>query len=318
MVEVEGLDPSAPLYISGFLHKKEESWVEYWMVLREVCLFIHSAKPAQQTERDLLIGWIEISTETRCIMGKKRGYSFQFYVRTNTGKYLFKTDSTLARHRWVTAIKLCAQRKSPHLVPQHLTQVDRREDLQQVDRREDLQQAVTSNNSSSHDEVGDVVTCDSNVGDSECVSNDNVGDEVGDLSDDPDNGDEFVSSKIILVSTNCANVVRNFVGNGNLPRISFPVPKEEATPFMNLVNRTNTVTSQSKLYLYEEKPVNLGPPKISRNSNSAGTRSCFSKSADSVEEMNLLQTSRSKSETDVGMRSSGRNIFSRHLLDKEE
>lgn len=159
-------------YIDGYLHKKERCWMKYWVILQGNFLLIHIEKP-KSTEymREYLLGWIEINKETKCTMGKKRNYSFPFYIQTKKGKYLFKTESALARHHWVTAVKLCAQGISP-FIPRNFTEVD-----QNVIDSHQIKSIICDTNpafSDSEDDVPDPNLVNREVDESDIVTKEKV------------------------------------------------------------------------------------------------------------------------------------------------
>lgn len=116
-----------PVYIEGYLHKKEErnKWVEFWVALEGRFLKFQRHKLENENIGSRLIGWIELTKESKCYMGRKKDYSFPFYIQKPGKRYLFKTSCTLSRHRWVKAIELSIQGKSPCSVPRGLGEVSR-------------------------------------------------------------------------------------------------------------------------------------------------------------------------------------------------
>lgn len=112
-------------YMEGYLHKKEDrnKWLESWVILERRHLFFHRQKPERINEH--LIGWVELTPDTKCTMGKKRGYTFPFYVEKQKKRYLFKTTCHLSRHQWVKAIEASVSGEPPQIVPRTLSAVNR-------------------------------------------------------------------------------------------------------------------------------------------------------------------------------------------------
>ena len=111
-------------YICGWLNKKEDGnkWVEYWVVILGRLLKCHRCEPKNKEHaEDYLIGWIELTCDTKCINGKTKDCHFPFYIEKRGKRYLFKTMCPLLRARWINMIELAIQGVSPEVSPTKLS-----------------------------------------------------------------------------------------------------------------------------------------------------------------------------------------------------
>lgn len=303
------------VYIEGYLSKKEEKWVEFWIVLEDRYLMIHSSKPTTTTNEgcyDRLIGWIEITNQTKCIMGKKKSYSFPFYIQTRNGKYLFKTPSTLLRHQWVKAIQLSSQGKSPEFIPKSLSEVDRGmvDNDDEIDK-EHVQNSEIEEQPFIHNELN------------EAYDNEDNENLVSEEFESVNNDDENNSSNVILVTTGCENT-KNFLRKKDI--INNRVPLVESKNNSNTDNDNNDShssynTKKNTTFLRYEKPKDvpsytLELPSLS-TSSSTTTMSRLSKSVDSVKKLDVLDSYRTNSDTSVrSPHKDNCRLFSRHLINE--
>ena len=92
--------------MEGYLHKKEEGnrWVQYWAILHERLLKLHvyedggnlgnlgnHGNHSNSAEGLKLIGWIEITSESRCIQGKKKS---SFYIEKQKRRWVHLSKKT--------------------------------------------------------------------------------------------------------------------------------------------------------------------------------------------------------------------------------
>ena len=96
---------SSPDYLCGSLMKKVdvEEWTEYWVVLEGTTLMCYDTKHNTKP----LIGWIELTRDTRYSLGREKKRSFPFCITKEGKRYLFETECPESRNRWSSAIKLC-------------------------------------------------------------------------------------------------------------------------------------------------------------------------------------------------------------------
>ena len=85
------VDEEEDEYMSGYLNKKEDGnkWVLYWVVLTDRLLkhfkVCHNYD-YDDTEECSLVGWTEVTPQTKCILGKKKDNGYLFYIEKR-GKY---------------------------------------------------------------------------------------------------------------------------------------------------------------------------------------------------------------------------------------
>lgn len=120
--------------VCGFLEKKEDGnkWIKYWVVLLTGRLKHYTCIPSSQddTNGGPLIGWIDLTRDTKCTISKQKGHYFPFYVEKPPGKrYLFRVASNQSRQRWVQEIETSI--KQLHVMPAINSQIllDTREKL---------------------------------------------------------------------------------------------------------------------------------------------------------------------------------------------
>jgi len=97
-------------YMSGYLNKKEDGnkWVLYWVVLTDRLLkhfkVCHNYD-YDDTEECSLVGWTEVTPQTKCILGKKKDNGYLFYIEKRGKRYLYKTPCLQTRHQWMKAVE---------------------------------------------------------------------------------------------------------------------------------------------------------------------------------------------------------------------
>eukprot|EP00112_Aurelia_sp_Birch-Aquarium-sp1_P008103 Seg1889.5 transcript_id=Seg1889.5/GoldUCD/mRNA.D3Y31 product="hypothetical protein" protein_id=Seg1889.5/GoldUCD/D3Y31 len=102
-------------YIEQFLQKKEANgkWIEYWVICRGNFLLFYSHRCETSELRDSFRGFIELTPGTRCLIGKRKKYSFPFFLATSKARYYFKSPTLLLRHQWIHAIDLALRGQNP-------------------------------------------------------------------------------------------------------------------------------------------------------------------------------------------------------------
>lgn len=89
-----------------YLYKKEAKgkWHVYWVVLNGKYLLFYESKDSQK-----LSGSIQIGSNTKCSVSKRKTHSFPFVVRAERGCHLFKCETSVRRHQWMTSIQAASQ-----------------------------------------------------------------------------------------------------------------------------------------------------------------------------------------------------------------
>nr|XP_058947037.1 uncharacterized protein LOC131774957 isoform X1 [Pocillopora verrucosa] len=101
-------------YMEGYLEFKESSkWINYWVVLHgfKLCFFKN-----ENTNTNLKENQIKCNIDiANCSFssGKTSKDKFEFELKADRKKYLFRTNSELLRLQWVHSIGLAAQGKPP-------------------------------------------------------------------------------------------------------------------------------------------------------------------------------------------------------------
>ena len=104
------------LYYEDYLKKRDDKncWKEYWVSLLNTALVFFENKDCYTNE---FIEKIRLSPNSRCLLAKRRTYSFRFRLITEEGSFLFKCDSNLQRHRWIRMIQLVIKQRPPQSPP---------------------------------------------------------------------------------------------------------------------------------------------------------------------------------------------------------
>ncbi|CAB4007157.1 Hypothetical predicted protein [Paramuricea clavata] len=91
---------------TDYLYKKEAKgkWVPYWVILDGKFLKFYETNKSEN-----LIGSVEIGSKSKCVVSKRKAYSFPFILCAAHGRHLFKCESAARRHRWMTAIHQAAE-----------------------------------------------------------------------------------------------------------------------------------------------------------------------------------------------------------------
>lgn len=103
-------------YHADFLKKEDSTgrWRIYWASLNLTGLYFHKEKTQEQNSNFLHL--IELTPGSRCVLAKRRMYSFRFKVITEKGCYTLKCETVLQRYRWMYMIDLLVkgrQREQP-------------------------------------------------------------------------------------------------------------------------------------------------------------------------------------------------------------
>lgn len=87
-----------------FLKKEEEreTWIEYWVVLRNSALYFYDERTDFWQE---YCDKIELTSGAKCFVVRKKTYSHRFKLITDEGTWLLKCHTNLQRHRWMHAIE---------------------------------------------------------------------------------------------------------------------------------------------------------------------------------------------------------------------
>lgn len=109
-------------YIEQYLTKKEAKgkWIEYWVVCRGNFLLFYTHRCDPSELRESFRGSIELTFSSKCIIGKRKKYSFPFFLSTSKARYYFKCQTLLLRHQWIHAISLSASGSPPQAPPNTL------------------------------------------------------------------------------------------------------------------------------------------------------------------------------------------------------
>lgn len=108
-------------YYEDFLKKEDLAgkWQPYWASLDAKGIYFRSDKTLEQN--DNFQQFIELTPGSRCVLAKRRKYSFRFKLVTGQGCYTLKCDSILQRHRWMYMIELVVNGRPREPPPNALT-----------------------------------------------------------------------------------------------------------------------------------------------------------------------------------------------------
>ena len=103
-------------YYTDFLKKEDLTgkWRFYWASLDCKGIYFYLGKTLEQNGN--FQQFIELTPGSRCVLAKRRMYSFRFKLLTEEASYTLKCDSILQRHRWMYMINLVVRgrpRESP-------------------------------------------------------------------------------------------------------------------------------------------------------------------------------------------------------------
>lgn len=112
------LNDSKKLYYKEIIMKQEgRKWVEYYSILSGTS-WLFTVRHNRQSISDGVV--VEVGPDAFCAYGEKTCYRFPFWVQCGKQKHNFKCETKLQRYKWMYAIRLCASRKPPHAIPNHL------------------------------------------------------------------------------------------------------------------------------------------------------------------------------------------------------
>ena len=94
------------IYYADFLKKEDLTgkWRLYWASLHSKGIYFGLEKSLEKN--DNFQQFIELTPGSKCVLAKRRMYSFRFKLFTERGCYTLKCDSILQRHRWMYMIDL--------------------------------------------------------------------------------------------------------------------------------------------------------------------------------------------------------------------
>lgn len=121
-------------YYEDFIKKKEgrNKWTEYWAVIHGTWILFYT-QPAT-LDRDNFRGSLELTPGTKCSVGKRRAYSFPFYISSARGAHLFKCQNNLKRHQWMYVIALAIRGDPPAPPPSYISTNETEVTTGEVDR----------------------------------------------------------------------------------------------------------------------------------------------------------------------------------------
>lgn len=113
-------------------------WRLYWASLNVTGLYFYSDKSEQNNN---FLQFIELTPGSRCVLAKRRTYSFRFKLITERGRYSLKCDSVLQRYRWMYMINLIVngrpREQPPNAINPALTnclnQFDNTDNIEEID-----------------------------------------------------------------------------------------------------------------------------------------------------------------------------------------
>jgi len=107
----------AEIYYADFLKKEDYSgkWRLYWASLDALGLYFRLGKTVEGHNN--FQQCIELTPDSRCVVAKRRMYSFRFNLITKGEVYTLKCDSVLQRYRWMYMINLVANGRPPESPP---------------------------------------------------------------------------------------------------------------------------------------------------------------------------------------------------------
>lgn len=101
-------------YMEGYLDFKESSkWLNYWAVLHGFELLLVKDEKTDISLKENIKCQIGINANSSFSSGKTSKDKFEFELKVNRKKYLFRTNSELLRLQWVHSIGLASQGKLP-------------------------------------------------------------------------------------------------------------------------------------------------------------------------------------------------------------
>ena len=112
-------------YYADFLKKEDLSgkWRLYWASLNAKGIYFRQEKTAPE-QNDNFQQFIELTPGSRCVLAKRRMYSFRFKLITAQGHYTLKCESILQRYRWMYMIDLVVNGRPREPPPNALNRAD--------------------------------------------------------------------------------------------------------------------------------------------------------------------------------------------------
>lgn len=114
-------------YYTDFLKKEDLNgkWRLYWASLdARGIYFCRDFRPQEGQEyKDNFEQLIELTPGSRCVLAKRRMYSFRFKLITAKGCHTLKCDSILQRHRWMYMIDLAVNGRPVEPPPDALNRI---------------------------------------------------------------------------------------------------------------------------------------------------------------------------------------------------
>lgn len=104
-------------YYADFLKKEDHTgkWRVYWASLNASGLYFRLGKTVEGHNN--YQQYIELTPDLRCVLAKRRMYSFRFNLITKGKVYTLKCDSVLQRYRWMYMIDLVVNGRPPESPP---------------------------------------------------------------------------------------------------------------------------------------------------------------------------------------------------------
>lgn len=104
-------------YYADFLKKEDHTgkWRVFWASLNASGLYFRLGKTVEG--QNTFQQYIELTPDSRCVLAKRRMYSFRFNLITKGEVYTLKCDSVLKRYRWMYMIDLVVNGRPPETPP---------------------------------------------------------------------------------------------------------------------------------------------------------------------------------------------------------
>lgn len=104
-------------YYADFLKKEDHTgkWRSYWAMLNVSGLYFRLGRTVEGHNN--FQQCIELTPDSRCVVAKRRMYSFRFKLITKGEVYTLKCGSVLQRYRWMYMIDLVVNGRPPESPP---------------------------------------------------------------------------------------------------------------------------------------------------------------------------------------------------------
>lgn len=104
-------------YYADFLKKEDHTgkWRVYWASLNASGLYFRLGKTVEEHEN--FQHCIELTPASRCVLAKRRMYSFRFKLISEGEVYTLKCETFLQRYRWMYMIYLVVNGRPPESPP---------------------------------------------------------------------------------------------------------------------------------------------------------------------------------------------------------